>query len=135
MGGRLSRPRAADGLGEAPRTAQIAGRAKGLNVGRNLIVPGSVVILAGLFYVYSRTAVLAAKLNAKKHREADGGQISWSNQSLRNHGQRASVADDMANLREALMGNKTGSGAASAGSRADRHRDEEQLRKLMGKGK
>lgn len=42
--------------------------------------------MASLLYVYSRTSIKAAKRNAQKHREADGGQISWRNESLRRHG-------------------------------------------------
>lgn len=43
--------------------------------------------MALLLFVYTRTSIKAAKANAKLHREADGGQISWRNQSLRQHGQ------------------------------------------------
>lgn len=39
------------------------------------------------FYVYSRTTIQAAKENARRRREADGGSISWRNEALRNHGQ------------------------------------------------
>lgn len=42
--------------------------------------------MAVLLYVYSTTSIRAAKLNARRHREADGGQISWHNESLRRHG-------------------------------------------------
>lgn len=42
--------------------------------------------MASLLYVYSRTSIKAAKRNAQKHREADGGQISWRNESSRRHG-------------------------------------------------
>lgn len=42
--------------------------------------------MAGLLFVYSRTSIQAAKRNAQKHREADGGQINWHNESLRRHG-------------------------------------------------
>lgn len=35
---------------------------------------------------YARTSIKAAKRNAQKHREADGGQIDWRNESLRRHG-------------------------------------------------
>jgi len=45
-----------------------------------------VVVLAGIFFVYSRTSIQAAKENAKRHREADGGSISWRNEALRRHG-------------------------------------------------
>jgi len=45
--------------------------------------------MATLLFVYSRTSIQAAKRNAQKHREADGGQINWHNESLRRHGQMA----------------------------------------------
>lgn len=34
----------------------------------------------------TRSSIRAAKINAALHREADGGQISWQKQSLRQHG-------------------------------------------------
>lgn len=61
--------------------------------------------MAGLLFVYSRTSIKAAKLNAQKHREADGGQINWRNESLRRHGQLDNV-DNKGLLKEALMGKK-----------------------------
>ena len=61
--------------------------------------------MACLLYVYSRTAINAAKLNARKHREADGGQLDWRNESLRRHGQLDKI-DDRTLLKEALLGNK-----------------------------
>jgi hypothetical protein len=42
--------------------------------------------MACLLFFYSRTSIQAARLNAQKHREADGGQLSWRNESLRRHG-------------------------------------------------
>ena len=36
--------------------------------------------------MYARTSIKAAKRNAQQHREADGGQINWHNESLRRHG-------------------------------------------------
>lgn len=42
--------------------------------------------MAGLLFVYTRTSIRAAKHNAQMHREADGGQINWHNESLRRHG-------------------------------------------------
>lgn len=50
-------------------------------------MPMAAATMALLLFVYTRTSINAAKLNAKLHREADGGQISWRNQSLRQHGQ------------------------------------------------
>ena len=43
--------------------------------------------MAGLLFVYSRLSIQAAKRNAQRHREADGGQINWNNENLRRHGQ------------------------------------------------
>ena len=40
-----------------------------------------------IFYVYARTSISAAKRNAQRHREADGGQINWANENRRLHGQ------------------------------------------------
>lgn len=42
--------------------------------------------MAGLLYVYTRSSIRAAKRNAERTRSADGGQISWRNESLRRHG-------------------------------------------------
>ena len=43
--------------------------------------------MASILFVYARTSIQAAKRNAQQHREADGGQINWHNESLRRHGQ------------------------------------------------
>lgn len=42
--------------------------------------------MAGLLFVYSRSSIYAAKRYAERHRAADGGQISWYNESQRRHG-------------------------------------------------
>jgi len=42
--------------------------------------------MATLLFVYTRTSIRAAKRNAQLHREADGGQINWHNETLRRHG-------------------------------------------------
>ena len=42
--------------------------------------------MAGLLFVYTRSSIYAAKRNAERHRAADGGQISWHNESKRRHG-------------------------------------------------
>ena len=42
--------------------------------------------MAGLLFVYTRSSIYAAKRNAQRHRAADGGQISWYNESQRRHG-------------------------------------------------
>lgn len=42
--------------------------------------------MAILLYTYSITSIRAAKLNARRHREADGGQLDMRKESLRRHG-------------------------------------------------
>jgi hypothetical protein len=53
---------------------------------QTITAPLAAFTMAGLLFVYSRTSIQAAKRNAQKHREADGGQINWHNESLRRHG-------------------------------------------------
>jgi hypothetical protein len=43
--------------------------------------------MASLLFVYSRSSIQAAKRNAQRHREADGGQIDWNKENMRRHGQ------------------------------------------------
>jgi hypothetical protein len=50
--------------------------------------------MASILFVYSRTSIQAAKRNAQKHREADGGQINWHNESLRRHGRLESPVEE-----------------------------------------
>jgi hypothetical protein len=95
--------------------------------------------MACLLFVYSRTSIRAAKLNAQKKREADGGQISWRNESLRRHGQMEQLPETT--MREAFMSEvkleklkkKPGNEDRDAAGRTERSAEEEQLRKLMGK--
>lgn len=51
------------------------------------MAPLAAFTMAGLLFVYSRSSIQAAKRNAQRHREADGGQINWNNENLRRHGQ------------------------------------------------
>jgi hypothetical protein len=100
------------------------------------MAPLAALTMAGLLFVYARTSIRAAKLNAQKHREADGGQISWHNESRRRHGQMEKVDNDRSTFREALFSDvevKQKPRKAEADSRALRSDEEEQLRKVMGK--
>ena len=54
--------------------------------GRHLVAPIAAFSMACLLFVYTRSSIYAAKRNAKRYREADGGQISWYNESQRRHG-------------------------------------------------
>lgn len=53
---------------------------------RHVAAPIVGLTMMGLFYLYARSSVHAAKRNAELHRAADGGQISWQNESARRHG-------------------------------------------------
>ena len=53
---------------------------------RHIAAPIIAITMASLLFVYSRSSIYAAKQNAKRHREADGGQLSWRNESARRHG-------------------------------------------------
>jgi hypothetical protein len=61
--------------------------------------------MACILFFYTRTSIQAARLNAQKHREADGGQLNWRNESLRRHGQLEKVGDRSL-IKEAFLGEK-----------------------------
>jgi hypothetical protein len=102
------------------------------------MAPLAALTMAGLLFVYSRTSIRAAKLNAQKHREADGGQISWHNESLRRHGLADKVEDDRSTFKEALMSEmeqRKNKQATGVQGKAERAKEEEELRRMMGKDK
>lgn len=143
MGGRLSTPRSADLISEASRPTPPRRTNYTLNA-RTLTAPFAALIMAGLLFIYARTSIRAAKLNAQKHREADGGQISWHNENLRRHGRRERI-DDRDVLRQALLGGETRGGEGGRGGvegavegvamgAPARSVEEEALRRRMGKG-
>ncbi|KAI9737761.1 MAG: hypothetical protein M1834_009129 [Cirrosporium novae-zelandiae] len=53
---------------------------------RALTMPLAAFTMAGVLFLYARTSIHAAKRNAQRHRETDGGQISWHKENLRSHG-------------------------------------------------
>lgn len=53
---------------------------------QTITAPLAAFCMASLLFVYARTSISAAKRNAQRHRDADGGQINWRNESLRRHG-------------------------------------------------
>ena len=63
-------------------------RGSPLLVPRTLYAPILAITMSALLFVYSRTAISAAKRNAQRHRESDGGQINWANENQRRHGAR-----------------------------------------------
>jgi hypothetical protein len=103
------------------------------------MAPLAALTMAGLLFVYARTSIRAAKLNAKKHREADGGQISWHKESMRRHGTLERLDDDRGTFKEALMADMKGrkkQGKDSEGKEQvpiERSENDAELRKIMGK--
>lgn len=96
------------------------------------MAPLAALTMAGLLFIYARTSIRAAKLNAQRHREADGGQISWHKESLRRHGQSERLDDDRATFREALTGKKKLEGEKEQPT-VERSENDAELRRLVGK--
>jgi len=107
---------------------------------QTIMAPLAAVTMAGLLFIYARTSIRAAKLNAQKHREADGGQISWHKESMRRHGQMERVDNDRSTIKEAFMADmsrkkKEKVNPDDAKAQTERSADEDRLRKIMGKDK
>lgn len=105
---------------------------------QTIMAPLAALTMAGLLFVYTRTSIRAAKLNAKKHREADGGQISWHKESLRRHGQLEKVENDRGTLKEALVGDfqrkkKETKVEAEDKAQVVRSENDQELRNILGK--
>ncbi|EOA92339.1 uncharacterized protein SETTUDRAFT_18981 [Exserohilum turcica Et28A] len=135
-------PKAADGMSEASKPTSgnappRLSRNRGIINGRTVMAPLAAFTMAGLLFVYARTSIRAAKLNAQKHREADGGQISWHKESLRRHGQIERVDDDRGTFGEALMGDirrkKQQKVEENQNVSTERSDNEAELRKIIGK--
>lgn len=104
------------------------------------MAPLAAITMAGLLFIYARTSIRAAKLNAQKHREADGGQISWHKESMRRHGTMERLDDDRGTFRQALMadvGRKKGGGGEGVTEgkegKVERSGNDTELRRLVGK--
>jgi hypothetical protein len=87
--------------------------------------------MAILLFVYSRTSIQAAKRNAQKHREADGGQINWHNETLRRHGQLAPPIEQ-GSVKQLVGLAKERVGASE---RKGETEEERKIRERAGKGK
>ncbi|KAI9811650.1 MAG: hypothetical protein M1827_005399 [Pycnora praestabilis] len=95
--------------------------------------PIAAFTMAGLLFIYSRTSIQAAKRNAQRHRESDGGQISWRNESLRRHG-HLERPEDQEPIRQWALGAKGKvEGVVGRGQGSGRSEEEERLRAAMGK--
>lgn len=101
------------------------------------MAPLAALTMAGILFFYARTSIRAAKLNAQRHREADGGQISWHKESLRRHGQLEKVEDDRGTLKQALLADigrkKRPRGQEEEKAPLERSDNDQELRKITGK--
>lgn len=70
--------------------------------------------MASILFVYARTSIQAAKRNAQQHREADGGEINWHNESLRRHG-KLEKPGEQGIIGELLKGGMEGDGGGKSG--------------------
>lgn len=98
-------------------------------------MPLAAFTMATLLFVYTRTSIQAAKRNAQKHREADGGQISWHNESLRRHGrleppEKQGTVEQLAGLAKDNLSKVVRSGESSA-----RTEEEERIREMVARRK
>lgn len=92
--------------------------------------------MACILFVYTRTSIQAAKRNAQKHREADGGQINWNNESLRRHGQLDAPVDQgvVKGIVETLQEGKLKGGGKDDGGRKGESEAERRIRELKRSG-
>lgn len=150
MGARLSQPRGPGGTTESsvpskppppPAPAQPWGGRRFNS--RTVVAPAAAFTMAILLFVYARTSIRAAKTNAQRHREADSGGegLSLLNESRRRHGagQRLEEGGMMRQLAGEVKKDLFGRAdekhvEPAAGAKAGRSAEDEQLRKLTGKG-
>lgn len=105
------------------------------------MAPVAAFTMACILFVYARTSIRAAKENAQRHRDADGGEgLSLLNEHRRRHGfdkklerQGGTVSQLAAEAREQLMGSKKSAGGDAAETRKGRSEDEERLRAMKGR--
>ncbi|KAI9642966.1 hypothetical protein NHQ30_008700 [Ciborinia camelliae] len=91
--------------------------------------------MALLLFTYTRTSIRAAKQNAQKHREADGGQINWANESLRRHG-KLEVPQEQKTVKQLLGTAKDNLEDLKAKADVpERHEVERKLRERAAKGR
>ena len=94
--------------------------------------------MACILFVYTRVSIRAAKENAQRHRDADGGQgLSLLNEHRRRHGQAErlergsnTVSELASEAREQLLGARPGVENVKATAGSGRSEEEERLRAL-----
>jgi hypothetical protein len=101
-------------------------------------MPVAAFTMAGILFFYARTSIRAAKLNAQQHREADGGQFSWANESQRRHGMRDKVGGNAQLVKDALLSEvdqskKPVDPSVAEGAERNPSDREEELKKALGR--
>ncbi|CAG8953127.1 hypothetical protein HYFRA_00003325 [Hymenoscyphus fraxineus] len=99
--------------------------------GRKVTAPIAAFTMAILLFTYTRTSIKAAKRNAQAHREADGGQINWHNESLRRHGKLEPPVEQNTVTQLAGIAKENTSGRSGGETEAEKIIRE----KVAGKGK
>jgi len=108
---------------------------------KTISAPIAAFVMASLLFVYSRTSIQAAKRNAQKHREADGGQINWHNESLRRHGRLESPVEEgtvgqlVGALQEGREKRRGGNGVAVKGEVVETEAERRIRERVTGRGK
>lgn len=147
MGARLSQPRGPAGTTEAsvpskpgPPPSPKNPFPRGVNR-RTVVAPVAAFTMACILFVYARTSIRAAKANAQRHRDADGGEgLSLLNEHRRRHGfdkklerEGGTVTQLASEARAQLMGSKKDEAASTEVERKGRSEDEERLRAMKGR--
>lgn len=147
MGARLSQPRGPAGTTEAsvpskqgPTPTPKNPFPRGIN-SRTIVAPVAAFTMACILFVYARTSIRAAKANAQRHRDADGGEgLSLLNEHRRRHGldkrlerEGGTVSQLAIEAREQLMGSKKKGSGEVAEARKGRSEDEERLMAMKGR--
>lgn len=96
-------------------------------------MPIAAFTMATILFVYTRTSINAAKRNARLHREADGGQINWHNESLRRHGKLEPPEEQVPIKQLAGLAKESVDDARARGE--GKTDAEERLRERAGKGR
>jgi hypothetical protein len=105
---------------------------------QTVTAPLAAFCMATILFVYARTSIQAAKRNAQRHREADGGQINWANENLRRHKKLESpvtegtVGELVGTLREGNQRRRKGDDDKADITETD---SERKLRERTGKGR
>jgi len=101
---------------------------------KTITAPLAAFTMAALLFVYARTSIQAAKRNAQKHREADGGQINWHNETLRRHG-RLEPAEEQGTVKQIVGAVRDMKEKGEENRKGEETEAERMIREKTGKGR